>query len=126
MGFLKKIVVALNVLLVPTLNFRFKPETLIEKFENDSHSAGSAWKTKEKINTDHIGLRGILTQGLDGKALTRIKAHPVKATWGLIRLINPIGITIFATIGLYLTVNKASEHLSRLFIHPIAPQIALA
>lgn len=133
---LKVMLAFLHFLLIPTLKFRFKPEDLVSnKFEDDKDSKlfdlngieyCVAYKTKEKISTDHIGLKGILTQGLDGKAFTRMKAHSVKATWGLIKLINPIGIAMFAGIGSYLIVNKVSGALFGRISPPTLPQAAVS
>lgn len=110
---LRILIMAFNVIFVPTLKFRFLPEDIPGKFENDPDNKctkysnkGLAYRTKQLISTDHIGLKGILTQGLQGNIWARMKAHPVKTCWGLVKLINPIGIVILLTLGTYLSVSK--------------------
>lgn len=108
------VIVVLSVLLVPTVKFRFKPEDINNnRFENDPDSAsqtnpekGLAYRTKQAIGTEHIGFMGIINQGLQGNVWARMKAHPVKATWGLVKLINPIGILLLLGVGIAALVKK--------------------
>lgn len=93
----------------PTVKFYFKPEDVSKKFEDDPLMIGSAIRTKEPIGTDHLGLRGIFVQGCDGNVCKRISAHPGKALWGLIRLINPIGILLLLALGLYLIFRSTPQ-----------------
>lgn len=113
---LRILIIAFNVIFVPTLKFRFLPEDIPGRFENDPDNRcikdpnkGLAYRTKQLISTDHIGLKGILTQGLQGNIWARMKAHPIKICWGLVKLINPIGIVILLTLGAYLSVRKCCD-----------------
>lgn len=90
----------------PTINFRFIPEKLnLSRYENvkairnyqlagqqdrfleDEDYGGMAWKTKKAINVNHMGLQGVLTQGLKGDVLQRMTNNPNKCLMGAIRLI---------------------------------------
>lgn len=127
----------LNFFYVPTLKFHFIPEEISGRFENDHDFApaidkeeaerthipttrGLAYKTKEAIGTEHIGLQGVLTQGLKGNLAERMQAHPGKVAWGLAKLINPIGLVILAGLGIALAVKQLknlghlSEHIQNL------------
>ena len=102
-------IVAFNILVTPTVKFRFSSADISDIFENDPDNAceihenrGVAYRTKQAISTDHIGLKGVLTQGLKDGIGKRMKAHPGKVTWGLVKLINPIGIPILLGLGTYL------------------------
>ena len=123
-GFPKKLlqisIIVFNVLFVPTLKFRFLPEDISGKFINDPDNRcilnpgkGLAYRTTQSIGTDHIGLKGILTQGLKGNLFGRMKAHPGKVCWGLVKLINPVGITILFALGTYLAGRKCSNILQK-------------
>lgn len=117
---LKIVIVAFNVIFVPTVKFRFLLEDIPGRFENDpdnacdrDHRKGLAYMTKIPISTDHIGLKGVLKQGLRGDIWARMKAHPVKVCWGLVKLINPIGIVILLALGICLSVRKSCNFLQR-------------
>lgn len=116
-GFQKTILrilfITFNILFVPTIKFRFRPEDIPGRFVNDPDNRclkyserGLAYRTKQPISTDYIGLKGIVKQGLQGDIGARMKAHPIKVCWGLAKLINPIGIFILLGLGAYLAVNK--------------------
>lgn len=93
------LIVILSILIVPTVKFRFVPEDIKDHFKNDPDCCGLAYITDKNISTQHIGLRGIVTQGFKGGVWKRMKAHPVKVTWGLVKLINPIGILILLGVS---------------------------
>ncbi len=127
---LKVVIVALNILLVPTIKFRFKTEDL-KNFENDPDNAdpkdrtqGTAYRTTERIGIEHIGFRGILSQGFDGDVGKRMKAHPGKVAWGLVGLIHPIGLLILASVGVYFLQKKIGESLSHRKISTLSPAMA--
>lgn len=136
-NFLKVITVPLSVLFVPTVKFRFKPEDISTTFEADTDHGYAAkrgaplmdmippkgeeerycnlaYRTKKKIGTEHIGLRGILTQGLDGHIWARMKANPGKTIWGLIKLINPIGLLLLVFVGMYYICKKTWLHFHKI------------
>ena len=90
----------------PTVNLRFIPEKLnLSRYENvkeicdndlalqqnrfqeDQDYGGMAWKTKKAIGVNHIGLRGILKQGVKGDILQRIKNNPRKCLFGAVRMV---------------------------------------
>lgn len=113
--FLNIIVVTLSVLLVPTVNFRFKPEDVTSpKFKNDEEGGpradiseeGLAYYTCEKMGPENIGLRGVINNGLSGDIGKRMSVKPAKTVWGLVKLINPIGIMILAVVGVMIAKNK--------------------
>jgi hypothetical protein len=111
------LVVILSVLFVPTIKFRYTLEEINKlNFKNDSENAcmederkGMAYYTDQKIDTSHIGIRGILVSGFQGDVWARMKAHPVKSTWGLVKLINPIGIVILLGVGVALAVKSSKK-----------------
>jgi hypothetical protein len=110
--------VTFNVLFVPTIKCRFLPEDIPARFENDPSNSceknandGLAYRTKQRISVDHIGVYGLLTQGIKGNILDRMTGNPVKTCWGLARLLNPIGLTILAAFGAYLTAHKCYSFL---------------
>ncbi|MBA3957129.1 MAG: hypothetical protein H0X51_01865 [Parachlamydiaceae bacterium] len=105
------VVVVLSILIIPTIKFRFRPEDVELKantgiFEDDPDSTGTAYRTKHIIGMTHIGLKGIVTQGFDGDVFARMRAHPIKVTWGLAKLINPIGIPILIALGVTLAIKS--------------------
>lgn len=100
----------------PTINFRFTPEELdLSRYHNkkvtsnkelaaykgrfleDEDYSGMAWKTKAKIGAEHIGFYGILSQGLKGDLMGRIKKNPQKCLSGCIRL---IGLSLLGTVAI--------------------------
>ncbi len=118
----------LNALVVPTINFRFRPEEIATRFENDPDFAtsretheGLAHRTRVAISTDHIGLKGVLTQGFQGDVSQRMVDHPIKFTFGLIKLIvptfgfisllKPVGFILLAGTALVLTGKELSNRL---------------
>lgn len=64
-----------------------------------------AYRTNLGVGTDYIGMKGIFKQGVKGSVFKRIKAHPVKATWGIVKLINPIGIPLLLAFGIAYAVH---------------------
>lgn len=108
------LIVVLSILIVPTVKCRYTLEEINKLgFENDFESKctndnkkGMAYQTKFPIDTNHIGLKGILKQGLKGNVGARMKAHPVKSAWGLVKLINPIGVFILLGVGAALIVKN--------------------
>lgn len=79
-------------------------------FEQDPDSCKGdtllGYRTNLRIGADHIGFRGLIQQGVKGNVFNRIKAYPVKAAWGCIKLINPIGIALLAGFGMYYAKTK--------------------
>jgi hypothetical protein len=115
---LRVLIITFNVMFVPTVKFRFILEDILGRFENDPDNKcsedpnkGLAYRTKHLISTDYIGLKGIVTQGLQGNIWSRMKAHPIKVCWGLVKLINPIGIVMLLALGTYLLVRKSRNFL---------------
>lgn len=107
--------VGIQTFFVPTVKVRMLPserDLLMEKANNmksnlcfevdpDSNIYGGlcAYRTNLAIGTSYIGLRGIFQQGVKGNVFKRIKAHPVKASWGMVKLVNPIGIIVIAAFA---------------------------
>lgn len=96
-------------MLSPAVKFRFRPEDVKDSFEDDPLMIGSAIRTNKIISRDHLGLNGILKQGCDGKICQRMTKDPGKALWGLIRLINPIGIMFLFILGAYIVKQENLE-----------------
>jgi hypothetical protein len=123
--FLNLIIVPVSLIFVPTVKFRFtsteianpSSQTAID-FEEDPENRGSdrdrglAYKTANKIGTDRIGLLGIINYGLSGNIKKRMSQKPVKTLWGLIKLMNPIGIVILGVVGIVIAKNKLTGHYS--------------
>jgi len=104
---IKRIVSGIFNLLCPTVNFRFLPEDVkMPKFKDDPLLLGGAIYTEEHIATDYIGIKGVFIQGVKGNLTQRIKNNPCKSIWGLIKLINPIGVFLIVGFGLYLLNNR--------------------
>jgi len=85
----------------PPVKLRYRPEDIYRDFQSDPKLAGTAVYTLTRISTDHLGLTGIFKQAADGKMWQRMQARPGKTLWGAIRLINPIGVGLLASFGVY-------------------------
>lgn len=85
----------------PVLKIHMREADVGNYFETDPLLPGRALRTRCKIGTEFMGLKGIFTQANDGYVLERIAARPLKSLWGLIRLINPIGVALILGFGIY-------------------------
>lgn len=79
---------AISGLFTPTLNFRFKPEDVLNCtsacfFENDPDYSNAAYRTTMPISATRLGIIGSLTQGIDANMLSRMCASPWKVVLGV-------------------------------------------
>jgi hypothetical protein len=101
----KRIFAGIFNLFTPNIKFRFREEEMEKIFQGDPDYKSIAIRTTQKIDTDHIGIKGIFYQGCQGSLRERIKSHPGKFIWGLMRLINPIGVLLLISFGIYYAVR---------------------
>ena len=87
----------------PALKFHFGPDNPIkfncdETFDQTTPMAGF---TEEPISSDHIGLYGSFSEGLNRQWAERIQSNPWQFTKGLLKLITAIALvalSVFAVI----------------------------
>ncbi len=85
----------------PTIKLRFCPNEVETHFTKDYELPGRAVFTTQTIYTDHLGLAGIFKQAVKGDIWGRMQANPLKTLWGLVFLINPLGILLLVAFGIY-------------------------
>jgi hypothetical protein len=82
--------ISLNVLLVPPINCYYRREQTRQIFEVDKMSGDmpilAAYRTKQVIATNHIGLQGILLQGFGGDILQRMKKNWPQVMRGVLQI----------------------------------------
>ena len=100
----------LNILFTPTLKARINNNTI--NFMDDPLMTGLAVRTKEQISPSHFGFEALFKQGCNGHIAERVSQHPIKALWGLVRIINPLGLSFLAILSGYLLYQKASAALN--------------
>lgn len=109
-GILRNITGCFLGLVAPIVKLRFRSDDPIKNFENDEFfKPGLASYTEDKIDIDHIGIRGTLQQGLNKDWLNRIKKEPAQFIWGVVKIVAAIALialvavaSVFSTVALYI------------------------
>lgn len=96
-GMISHVVGFLLTFVTPTVKYRFTPQELAKKFENDPDLPGMAQRTSSDISPTHLGISGSLIQGLNFGILGRIKNKPGTFALGCVQLTAAIALTLLWT-----------------------------
>lgn len=99
-------------MIAPVLKIHMRKEDVDTLFETDPLLPGRALRTKSPIGTEYIGLKGIFKQANDGCVLKRITTNPKKSLRGLVRLVNPIGLSLVIVFGIYSSTQTVQPSLT--------------
>lgn len=83
-----------GIFVSPTLRFRFS-DISRERFENDSHYSGFAYKTSQIVEPWRIGPIGSCLTGFNSNWISRVQDNPVRALTGVAQLIAACAIIKF-------------------------------
>ncbi|MCH9613567.1 MAG: hypothetical protein SP1CHLAM54_05720 [Chlamydiia bacterium] len=89
---LKVIYFAISIF-TPTLNFMYRTSEIPAIFENDPDFQGRAWRTREALPHDRIGLYGLLSHVTVTDLTSQISDHPLTFLRGLVETITGIYLT---------------------------------
>lgn len=96
-GAIAQVAGSLLAIYTPTVKYRFTPQELKEKFEDDPDLTGIAKRTSFDISPSHLGISGSLIQGVNLGVFERIKNKPGTFALGCAQLIAAIALTIIWT-----------------------------
>ncbi|MBI2742590.1 MAG: hypothetical protein HYX48_01570 [Chlamydiales bacterium] len=95
-----------NGLFTPTLRVKFTLEEVERIFEDDPDyqitPISAAYRTEQKVSTEHFGIMGSLRQGLNSDLLNRISQNPAKCLIGLIEVVAAVAFSTLLLEGLLL------------------------
>lgn len=99
MASVKRVLGGISGALTPTISVRIDhTDPLSKHLKIDPDFPLVAVRTDRAISPRYIGLRGILTQGLNRNIWSRIQQHPTKAMIGATRLVALAGMVYFVYI----------------------------
>lgn len=86
----------ISCLITPTLRFRFSSIDP-QRLQDDPHFAGSAYRTRQAIESWRIGLLGSLVTGINLNWFSRVRSYPGKILTGILQVTSGIAIAVLAS-----------------------------